>query len=617
MRNREYWTKRFEQLEDAQLNKGAAYFSELENHYTRAAREVQKEINQWYARFAVNNEITLQEARKILRADELKEFKWSVKEYIKHGEENNISGQWAKQLENASARWHITRLDALKLQMQNHIEMLYGYEQDSVTRLMEQIYSDGYYHTAFELQKGFNIGYDLMKLDTRQIEKVISKPWAADGSNFSSRIWKQKTQLVSELHTELTQAIIRGQNPGKITDYIAHRFGVSNGRAGALVMTEAAFFASAPTKDCFNDLGVKLYEICATLDKITSEKCRGLDGHVFKMSEYEVGVTAPPFHPWCRTTTVPYFDDEFELDTKRAARGEDGKTYYVPADMKYPEWKKAFVDGGSKKDLKLAKDEPTFMQKKETIYNNEQQIDKLFNQKKEEELKMLTSSSLSDMEAAQKNAQSISKKIDELKAENDRLQQSLGVPTNAKERFHSQSLDYETLPHDVREDELSAVGAWTRTDYTFINDYLRNGNKGVRPESIENANTLQKMIDRNIVQEPFTVKRGTDFNAMNHLFGSDNWTKKEYNVAGKVIVDKGFVATTPDLHGGFGGGIQMYIDVPKGAKGVYLGDLSAAPDEKEFLLQCGTRFAVEKIESYADKFGDLQYDVFMRVIVDE
>ena len=353
MRNREYWTKRFEQLEEAQLNKGAAYFSELENHYTRAAREVQKEINQWYARFAVNNEITLQEARKILRADELKEFKWSVKEYIKHGEENNISGQWAKQLENASARWHITRLDALKLQMQNHVEMLYGYEQDSVTRLMEKIYSDGYYHTAYELQKGFNIGYDLMKLDTRQIEKVISKPWAADGSNFSSRIWKQKTQLVSELHTELTQAIIRGQNPGKITDYISNRFGVSKRNAGRLVMTEAAFFASASTRDCFNDLGVERYEICATLDSHTSDTCQGLDGHVFKMSEYEVGVTAPPFHQWCRTTTVPYFNDEFELDTKRAARGTDGKTYYVDSDMTYKEWmKKHVVDSANTADMK-------------------------------------------------------------------------------------------------------------------------------------------------------------------------------------------------------------------------------------------------------------------------
>ena len=45
--------------------------------------------------------------------------------------------------------------------------------------------------------------------------------------------------------------------------------------------------------------------------------------------------------------------------------------------------------------------------------------------------------------------------------------------------------------------------------------------------------------------------------------------------------------------------------------------LSAAPDEKEFLLQCGSRFFVEKIEAIQDKFGDYNYDVYLRVIVDE
>lgn len=47
-----------------------------------------------------------------------------------------------------------------------------------------------------------------------------------------------------------------------------------------------------------------------------------------------------PFHANCRTTTIPYFDDEFNEGEMRAARGEDGKTYDVPADMTYSEWKK-------------------------------------------------------------------------------------------------------------------------------------------------------------------------------------------------------------------------------------------------------------------------------------
>jgi hypothetical protein len=71
------------------------------------------------------------------------------------------------------------------------------------------------------------------------------------------------------------------------------------------------------------------------------------------MKDYEVGVTAPPFHCWCRTVTAPYFDDDFG---ERAARGADGEVYYVPSAMKYPEWEKSFVGGGSKDGLQeLAK----------------------------------------------------------------------------------------------------------------------------------------------------------------------------------------------------------------------------------------------------------------------
>jgi len=344
-KSREYWEERFAALEEAQSKRGAEYFAELEKQYNRASASVQRDIERWYTRFAVNNEITLQEARKLLTGSDLEEFHWNVMEYIEKGRTLNYSTQWARQLENASARVHVSRLEALKLQMQNHVEVLYGNELDDFAEEMKKIYTEGYYHTAYEIQKGFNIGYDLMRLDTNKIEKVISRPWAADGSNFSDRIWKQKSQLVSDLHNNLTQAIIRGQNPHVVTEAIARRFNVSKGQAGRLVMTESAFFNSASNYDCYKDLGVEQYEILATLDTKTSDICRALDGKVFDMKDYAAGVTAPPFHVWCRTTTVPYFDDEFELDTERAARDENGKTYFVPADMKYEEWYEMFVEG--------------------------------------------------------------------------------------------------------------------------------------------------------------------------------------------------------------------------------------------------------------------------------
>lgn len=65
----------------------------------------------------------------------------------------------------------------------------------------------------------------------------------------------------------------------------------------------------------------------------------------------EAGINSPPFHPYCRCTTCPYFDD---MEGYRASRNDEGKTVYeVPANMIYEEWKKAFVDGGSKEKLVL------------------------------------------------------------------------------------------------------------------------------------------------------------------------------------------------------------------------------------------------------------------------
>ena len=340
-----YWKKRFGQLEEAQNRKGLQCYEEVERFYRDAQRQIEGQIGLWYQRFANNNGITLADARRMLNSKELEEFKWSVQDYIKYGRENAKNGMWVKQLENASARYHISRLEALKLHTQQCLEVMFGNQLDTIDTTMRDIYKSGYYHTAFEIQKGAGVGWDFATLDERKISKVISKPWAADGKNFSERVWGNRQKLVSELHTELTRNIILGQDPQKAINAIAKRMNVSKSNAGRLVMTEEAFFSSEAQKDCFSELDVEQFEVVATLDSHTSETCRDMDGKHFPMAQWEVGVTAPPFHVRCRSTTVPYFEDDLGSVGKRAARDDAGKTYYVPADMTYRDWEKSFVDG--------------------------------------------------------------------------------------------------------------------------------------------------------------------------------------------------------------------------------------------------------------------------------
>ncbi|GAB0167462.1 minor capsid protein [Lysinibacillus sp. CTST325] len=339
-KSRDYWRKRFEMLEQAQHEKSESYYKDLEKAYIKTMQEIEKDIARWYRRFADNNEMTLEEAKQQLKSEELEEFRWTVEEYIEYGKKNALNQKWMKQLENASSRVHISRLESLQLQLQQHVEELYGEQIEGFQKLTKDVYQTQYYHTAFEVQKFFEIGFTLQALDETKLTKIISKPWTADGQTFSQKIWRDRNVLLDTLHTELIQSMARGEAPDRMISSIAKKMNTSRSNAARLVMTESAFFSATAQKDAFGELDVEKYEIIATLDSRTSSICQSMDGKVFKLADFMPGVTANPFHPRCRTTTAPWFEDDY---SQRIARDKDGEVYYINSNIKYPEWEARFV----------------------------------------------------------------------------------------------------------------------------------------------------------------------------------------------------------------------------------------------------------------------------------
>ena len=352
MRNADYWRGRFSILEDSAHREAQRTIQDMEELYLDAQRSVQKEIESWYARFAVNNQISLTDARKWLTAGQLEEFHWSVEQYIKIGEQAGLDAAWLKKLENASARFHISRLEAVQTGIQQQLELLYGNQVDSLDALLKKVVGNGYTHTAFEVQKGVGLGWDITGLDQKKLETLLSKPWTTDGRTFRDRCWLNKNDLVGSVSKSLTQGLLRGDSPAKITTAIQKQFGVHRYKAGRLVNTETTYFNAVATKECYKDLDVEMVEIIETLDSHTCSICGGLDGKVIPISQYEPGVTVPPFHPNCRGTTAPAIDPKYAGE--RAARNADGDVYYVPANMKYADWVQTFVNGGSKAGLTAA-----------------------------------------------------------------------------------------------------------------------------------------------------------------------------------------------------------------------------------------------------------------------
>lgn len=352
MRNAEYWRGRFSILEENAHKQSDQYLQSLEDMFMNAQRTVQADIERWYGRFATNNGISLMEARKMLTTGQLEEFKWTAEQYVKAAQRADLSPEWIKKLENASTRFHVSRFEAIQLQIQQQIELLYGNQLDGVDSLLKQIVSDGYTHTAFEVQKGVGLGWDITGLNQKKLETLLSKPWTTDGRTFRDRCWLNKNDLVGSVSKSLTQGLLRGDSPAKITTAIQKQFGVHRYKAGRLVNTETTYFNAVATKECYKDLDVEMVEIIETLDSHTCSICGGLDGKVIPISQYEPGVTVPPFHPNCRGTTAPAIDPKYAGE--RAARNANGDVYYVPGNMSYSEWKKTFVDNGSKDGLTLA-----------------------------------------------------------------------------------------------------------------------------------------------------------------------------------------------------------------------------------------------------------------------
>lgn len=342
MKSSDYFARRTKMLTDKLLGGiGEKYRENLNDLYAEAKHYCETEIRAFYQKIADNNGISYAEAQKLLESDELAELKWTVREYRKYGRLNSATGGlYEKQLKNASAKWHVSRLEALKMQLQtNAADKIADRLIGTVTDAVKFAYSEAYFHNAFEIQKGISVGMTMQGIDERRIEKLLSNPWTADDKTFSARIWKDRTQLVDTIEKELTRMVATGETPDKTIKAISDRLNVSKSNAGRLVMTESAYFASEAQRDCFKELGVEKYKVVAALDGNTCPVCGAMDGKIFNIADYKPGSTAEPFHPRCRCCTSPYFEDTDNVGTRIARDVKTGEEFDLPADTTYEQWK--------------------------------------------------------------------------------------------------------------------------------------------------------------------------------------------------------------------------------------------------------------------------------------
>ena len=172
MPNNDYWEERFLLLNEMLLQQGEEYVQNAARAYMLAMLEIEKDINNFYARFANENSMTYQQAKQVLTTQERQAFQMELEEYIAYGQQNNLDAVWIKKLENASTVHRITRLQAIQYQLQQQVEKLEAQKIKGITETLKNIYKEGYYKTAYEIQKGTGIGQAISKIDENKIDKV-------------------------------------------------------------------------------------------------------------------------------------------------------------------------------------------------------------------------------------------------------------------------------------------------------------------------------------------------------------------------------------------------------------------------------------------------------------
>lgn len=337
--NREYWQKR----EKEKLNKGIKdcnkLSKELQSQYKKAGKEIEKEINNLFEKYAKDNQLTYAEATKYLTGEEFKEWRTDIKGYLKMIEDNP---ELLLELNTLAMKSRITRLEALQYEVDKQLNKLAITTEKETEELLTDTLKDNYNRNIYNISKKTGFLANFSGINNKTIERILSYEWS--GNNYSGRIWNNKQQLSKTIKEEIIQMLIRGESSKKVSQRVATRMNASYKNAVRLVQTEHSYVMEQANKITYEDLKVEKYQFLATPDERTCKVCGNLDLKIFNVKDMIPGKNCSPLHPSCRCTSLLYYEDEDDENSTRFARDKNGKRIEIPSNMTFNEWKKKYID---------------------------------------------------------------------------------------------------------------------------------------------------------------------------------------------------------------------------------------------------------------------------------
>ena len=294
--NSNYWEKRALENKLSAIENEEDYLRRISSIYDHANKQIDEKLAKVYARYAKENNLTLEEAYKQLPKKMETEYKKDVMDYVNKAKDPS----YKQYLLNQSIMHKHSVLDQLRTEMR---DVIYDIDvEETGGKFLEKIFTDSNYRAQYS-----NNEEAFAKVDKQKIQNLLKENWSG-GGNFSGLIWKDREKLVKALDDIVMKGLATGDNYDKMSDKLAKRMDTSKSNAKRLIMTESARMENEGLLSYYQRIGAKQLIFVATLDRRTSEICRAMDGTIIPIEDAKIGLNVPPLHPYCRSVISPHYE---------------------------------------------------------------------------------------------------------------------------------------------------------------------------------------------------------------------------------------------------------------------------------------------------------------------
>lgn len=204
----EYWEQRALLIENENFKNTEYHLKKLQEQYEVAKINIQKEINEFYAKFAINNQISIAEAKRLLNSNELKEFKTTLNQYKKLVESsNNIDQDLLKKINNISIKQRITKIQSLQAKIEIILEQLNNNITQEIDNNLFETLENTYYKNIYSIENQYGIHTDFSLINNKIVDSILTYNWS--GVTYSERIWRNQSKLKESLIDALNKNFIQ------------------------------------------------------------------------------------------------------------------------------------------------------------------------------------------------------------------------------------------------------------------------------------------------------------------------------------------------------------------------------------------------------------------------